>query len=213
MLSLQFIAFVLFTRISELKLNNFVTKIIHPPSLYLNMELKSAKYNLLINKHKDKIYGYAFLMMKNKMDADDVTQEVFIKIWQNIDKFNFHSAKAWIFRTTYNLCIDYLRKQKSAAKVFEYSDENIFNLSSNDRNSDNPYFQTHLKFMDEKIKNAIQNLTENYRSIIILYEIQNLKYKEISKILDMPINSVKVNLLRARKKLREKLNYEPLEVL
>jgi len=176
------------------------------------MKLKSAKYNLLINKHKDKIYGYAFLMMKNKMDADDVTQEVFIKIWQNIDKFNLLSAKAWIFRTTYNLCIDYLRKQKSAGKVFEYADENISNLSSNENDSDNRYMKTHLKFMDGKIKNAIDNLPEKYKSVIILYEIQNLKYKEISKVLDMPINSVKVNLLRARKKLREQLNYEPQEV-
>jgi len=177
------------------------------------MELKSAKYNLLINKYKDRIYGYAFLMMKNKMDADDVTQEVFIKIWQNIDKFNLLSAKAWIFRTTYNLCIDYLRKHKSAGKVFEYADENISNLPSNDNDIENPYLKTHLKIMNEKIINAIDNLPEKFKSVIILYEIQNLKYKEISKVLDMPMNNVKVNLLRARKKLREKLNYEPLEVL
>jgi len=178
------------------------------------MRLKSAKYNLLIDKHKDKIYSYALLMMKNKMDADDVTQEVFIKIWKNIDNFNLLSAKAWIFRTTYNLCIDYLRSAKTAGKVFDYNEENIFNQAPVNSNEYNPYKQTHLKIMNEKIQEAIQRLPENYKSVLILYEIQNMKYKEISKILDIPLSSVKVNLLRARKKLREKLKkYEPQEVL
>ena len=178
------------------------------------MEFNSAKYNFLINKHKDKIYGYAFLMMKNKMDADDITQEVFIKIWQNIDRFNLLSAKAWIFRTTYNLCIDYLRKQKSARNVFDYSNENFLNLASAGNSEVDPFMQAHLKFMDKKVKEAIQKLPENLRSILVFYEIQNMKYKEISKVLDIPLNSIKVYLLRARKKLREELkHYKQSEVL
>ncbi len=178
------------------------------------MEIKSAKYDLLINRHKNNIYGYALFMMKNKMDADDITQEVFIKIWQKIDQFNFLSAKAWIYRTTHNLCIDYIRKHKNAGNVFVYSDEMVSNLSADEYGRENPDNAAHINLMKDELKVAIQRLPENLRSVLILYEIQNLKYREIEKVLDMPLNTVKVNLMRARKKLRMELNkYEPQEVL
>ena len=76
------------------------------------MKIKETRYHILIRQYKNLIYGYAFYMMKNRMDADDVTQEVLIKIWKNIDSFNYLSAKSWIMKTTHNLCIDYLRKKK-----------------------------------------------------------------------------------------------------
>ncbi len=60
-------------------------------------------------------------MLKNRMDADDITQEVLIKIWKNINQFNILAAKTWIMKTTHNLCIDYLRRRKS-----ELSKESIF---------------------------------------------------------------------------------------
>ncbi len=153
-------------------------------------------------------------MLKNRMDADDVTQEVMIRIWQNVDKFNMLAAKTWIMKTTNNLCIDYLRKRAiSITREYEM-DEEFEDTYSINSNNDNPYFVTHINMVTSKVKEAIQRLPENLRSIFVLYEIEGLKYNEISKTLDIPLNSVKVYLLRARKKLQEELkHYEPQEVI
>lgn len=144
-------------------------------------------------------------MLKNKMDADDVTQEVMIRIWKNIDGFNVFAAKTWIMKTTHNLCIDYLRKRSVALNRELEINELVEESIKTDRSEENPYLITHIKIMASKVKGAIQRLPENLRSVFVLYEIQGLKYKEISKTLDMPLNSVKVYLLRARKKLQEEL--------
>lgn len=157
----------------------------------------SLKYELLIKQYRSKIYGYAFYMLKNRMDADDITQEVFIRIWKNIDKFNLNSAKSWIMKTTHNLCIDYLRKnQISAVRQSNIEEEIILT------DEEVMYKKNLLK---ERIREGIESLPENLKSIFVLYELQGFKYAEISKTLNLPINTVKVYLMRARKKLQEEL--------
>ena len=153
-------------------------------------------------------------MLRNKMDADDVTQEVMIRIWQHIGKFKITAAKTWIMKTTHNLCIDYLRRrQTSDQREFEI-DDNIRELCSDNDNNNDPFITAHLKMMTNRLKEAIKLLPDNLRSVLVLYELQGLKYKEISEALDIPLNSVKVNLLRGRRKLQELLkNYEPEEVI
>ncbi len=153
-------------------------------------------------------------MLKNKMDADDVTQEVMIRIWQNIDRFNILAAKTWIMKTTNNLCIDYLRRRSIALSREIEIDEEFEETYSNNSKTEDPYLTTHIKMMLSKVKDAIQLLPENLRSVFVLYEVQGFRYHEISKMLDMPMNTVKVYLLRARKKLQEELkNYNPQEVV
>lgn len=153
-------------------------------------------------------------MLRNKMDADDVTQEVMIRIWKNIDTFNTLAAKTWIMKTTNNLCIDYLRRRSIAIKRENEIDEVFEDTFSTNSNSDNPYIATHIKMMVSEVKETIKRLPDNLRSVFVLYEIEGMKYKEISKILDLPLNSVRVYLLRARKKMQEELKvYETEEVI
>ncbi len=163
------------------------------------------RYRFLIQQYKNKIYTYSLYMLKNRMDADDVTQEVMIRIWQNIDKFNILAAKTWIIKTTNNLCIDYLRRRSVAVKREFEIDEFFEDTYSKNHDSENPYLITHFKMIALKVKETIQRLPENLRSVFVLYEIEEMKYKEISMALDLPINSVKVYLLRARKKLQKEL--------
>lgn len=168
------------------------------------MMLKTLKYNFLIQQNKNKVYNYACLLLKNKMDADDVAQEVFIRTWEHLDEVNYNSAKAWMMKTTHNLCIDYLRKRKliSANKIiFDPENEDQL-LYKNDLGIDE---RVHLDSMMITIKNEIQNLPEQLKSIFILHELDGFKLKEISEMLDIPLNSVKVYLFRARKKLQENL--------
>lgn len=144
-------------------------------------------------------------MLKNRMDADDITQEVLIKIWQNINKFNILAAKTWIMKTTHNLCIDYLRRRKADLNKNPYSVDDVSEFIENNEN-ENPMLKIENKFAEREIKKAIKNLSENQKSVFVLYEIQGLKYKEISKTLDIPINTVKVTLMRARKELQTNLH-------
>ncbi len=175
------------------------------------MKIKETRYHILIRQYKDRIYGYSFYMMKNRMDADDVTQEVLIKIWKNIDSFNYLSAKSWIMKTTHNLCIDYLRRRKRETEYNFSVDDVDESLINKDGKKENPLFRIQLMNVKEKIKEALTRLPEKLRSVFILYEIEKFKYREIAKILDMPINSVKVYLLRARKELQKELNKYELQ--
>lgn len=167
--------------------------------------LKSIKYKLLIQQHKSRIYGYSLYMLKNKLDADDVTQEVMIRTWNNLDKFNFEAAKSWIMKTTHNLCLDYLRRRKLASQreyvIDETAEERLHDV---DRLKD-PEIGARREMLKVKIQQAVDKLPESLRNIFVMYEIQGLKYREISEILNIPLNSVKVYLLRARKQLQLEL--------
>lgn len=166
--------------------------------------ITDTKYNFLVQQYKNRIYSYSIYMLKNRMDADDITQEVLIKIWKNINKFNILAAKTWIMKTTHNLCIDYLRKRSSDLAKNPYSVDDISEFVES-KEEENPMLIMENKFAENKIKEAIKLLSENQRSVFVLYEIQGMKYKDISKTLEIPINTVKVYLMRARKQLQNNL--------
>lgn len=148
------------------------------------------------------------------MDADDVTQEVMIRIWNNMDKFNLFAAKTWIMKTTNNLCIDYLRRKTIQLKREMEIDEIFEETFATKKPGDNPFHLAHTNMMIAKVKCAIEKIPEDLRSIFILYEINGFKYREISKSLGIPLNTVKVYLLRARKYLQQELkSYETEEVV
>lgn len=165
--------------------------------------LKQIKYNSLISQLKDKIFNYALYMVNNRMDAEDITQDVFIKLWNNFDKINLLKVKPWVLSTTHNLCIDYLRKRKNQMNRSEEIQEHT-NSDERDILSD-PEISYKRNMLKERINNSIKKLPDNMKSVFVLYEIEGFKYREISQALDVPLNSVKVYLLRARKKLQEDL--------
>lgn len=144
-------------------------------------------------------------MLKDKLDAEDATQEVLLKLWYNVNKFNLLAAKTWIMRTTHNYCIDILRKKNIRANINYSVDEFVHENLKDDSSENNPYIKIHLAMVEKEIKKAIKSLPENLRSVFVLYEVQGMKYKEISKALDIPLNTVKVYIMRARKKLQEEL--------
>jgi len=167
--------------------------------------LEGISYKVLVDRYKNKIFSYALYMVKNRMDAEDVAQEVLIRLWNNMGKFRLPAAGSWIMRTTHNLCIDYLRRnqvmQQRSIFIDEESEERIIDTDKGNR----PEIKTQQNITLDRIKAAVQKLPENLKSVFVLYEIEGFKYREISTTLEIPINSVKVYLLRARKKLQEDL--------
>lgn len=166
------------------------------------------RFKYLENRYKDKIFNYALWMVKNRPDAEDITQEILIKIWEHGHEIKLSSVKAWIMRATHNLCIDYFRKRSVKFKYEQKftEDDVIYELPDAERTSD-PGTETAQVIINEELEEAINKLPELQKKIIIMYEIQELKYREISEILDIPINSVKVNIFRARKTLQKLLQH------
>ncbi|MEJ2614774.1 MAG: RNA polymerase sigma factor [Ignavibacteriaceae bacterium] len=167
--------------------------------------LSNLKYKLLLKQFKNKVYNYSIYMLRNRMDADDVTQEVLIRLWKNLDNFNLNAAGSYIMRMTHNLCIDYLRRRNISVNR-EIEIDNVFEETyQNADDVNNPENIIGQENLNRKLKEAIENLPENLKSIFIMYQMQGMKYKEISMALDIPINSVKVYLMRARIKLQKEL--------
>jgi len=142
----------------------------------------------LIDKYSDMLMRITYLHMKNKSDAEDIVQDVFVKLIEKPISFeNSEHEKAWLIRVTVNLCKDRLKAAwfKKRVKI----DVNCY--SSNPKNSN--------------VLSAILELPVKYRSIILLFYFEDYSIKEIAKILGIKEGSVGSQLHRARKMLEKKL--------
>lgn len=155
-----------------------------------------------VRQYQDRIYGFACYFLKDDTAAKDVTQDVFIKYWENYDDIDQDRAMGWLLRVTRNACIDVLRKRKTRRKSVTVDSENLDRAESP---QPSPHAETEASDFDDHLNRALDEVDEPYRSVVVLREIQNMKYKEIAETLDMPMNTVKVYIHRGRKKLRKQL--------
>jgi RNA polymerase sigma-70 factor (ECF subfamily) len=155
-----------------------------------------------VHAYQDRVYGFACYFLKDRVQAQDVTQDVLLRFWQHYDDIDTDRALGWLLRVTRNACIDVIRKRKTRRKSVTVDTEGVERAASEARSphalAETADFQVHLD-------RALEAVDEPYRSVVILREIQHLKYKEIAEALDMPINTVKVYIHRGRKKLRTQL--------
>lgn len=157
-------------------------------------------WNMLVNSFSKKVYNLALNFAGNKDDAADITQEIFLKIYNNIDKFeeerNFSS---WVMKLSKNYCIDYWRKNKNSRQNVEL-DENIYANSVHDQAltpEDSLIKNNEITYL----RNKLQQLAPDLRSLIIMRDIQDYSYQEISENLDIPLGTTKSRINRARLKL------------
>lgn len=145
--------------------------------------------------------------MNNTSQADDAAQEIFIKIYQSLNKFKAKSSfSTWIYRITVNHCHDILRKRSSEQsdsweELIEKEGEKIENLLIS------PASSNLSKEESELVRTLLASISDRYRHILILREIDNLSYQEISETLDCSIDSVKAKLRRARQEMQEKVRH------
>ena len=156
-----------------------------------------------VRKYQHRIYGFAVYFMGDKVEAQDVTQDVMLRLWQHRDEIDEERVLGWLLRVTRNACVDALRRRKARRKVMT-ADTDAVGYAVGGEPTPEAYaeaadFQGHLG-------RALSRIAEPYRSIVILREIQELKYDEISEALGLPLNTVKVYLHRARKTLRKLLS-------
>lgn len=161
-------------------------------------------FHQLVGEERQRIYSFAFYSLKNREDAEDVTQEVLIRLWRHWRRLDHSGIKAWLLRVTRNACCDVARRRRtSAGRVADSAEDAVLDRVACER--PDPQADIETADFQARLTIALRQLPEPYRSALILRELQELKYDEIAAILEKPLNTIKVYLHRGRKMLREEL--------
>jgi RNA polymerase sigma-70 factor (ECF subfamily) len=177
----------------------------HPANRHNRSMTSADHFHSLVESHRDRVYRFCFYYLGRGEDAEDVTQEVFIRLWSNLGNVSPAKIPAWINRVTRNACIDVVRRKISYRKVVaDHDDPELLLASAPDTQNDSSA-RIEAADLQRELLRAIQNLAEPYRSVLLLREVEDLPYNEIAEALEMPLNTVKVYVHRGRRALREQL--------
>ena len=161
-------------------------------------------YEDVVSAQQRKVYSYAHYLLGDPVEAEDVTQEVFLKLWSHWSEIDLDSVRAWLLRVTRNACFDQLRRRRSTSRVL-LPDAGPERLEAQPTTDSGPADRAVRADFRRHLLAALHRLGEPYRSILILREIEQLRYREISDILELPLNTVRVYIHRGRRQLREAL--------
>lgn len=158
----------------------------------------------LVARHRDKIYGRAFSMMRNEDEAIDLSQEAWVKAWQRLAQFQGDSSFAtWLTRITINLCLDQLRKNKRhRAESIEVLNEEAGGVERQmPVVTVNPTEGLERVELRARIDQALNQLSPEHRTVLVLHGFEDLEYKEIAKRMQCSIGTVMSRLFYARRKM------------
>jgi RNA polymerase sigma factor (sigma-70 family) len=155
-------------------------------------------FSILVNQYKDLVFALSYKMLKNREEAEEVSQDTFVKVFNSLNKFKGESKfSTWIYKITYNTCLDRLKKSKKERSVLYIEDfsehqvkaiENVLNtIDENERN--------------QKIQECMLLLPSEEAFLLTLYYFDDQSTEEIAKVIDCNSNNVKIKLFRSRKKL------------
>lgn len=166
-------------------------------------------FKQLFDTYSDKLYRLAIGLLQVENDAEDVVQESFLRLLENLEKFEGRSRlNTWLYRVTYNRCIDLLRQRHPESRfVDDYEiDENIPSPTILIDWKNRPEICVMSGEIETLLNATIADLPEKLRAIFILRELEGLSTQETANILEISVSAAKVRLHRARLLLREKLS-------
>jgi RNA polymerase sigma-70 factor (ECF subfamily) len=161
---------------------------------------KELAFNRLVNKYQERLYWHIRKMVMNHDDADDVLQNTFVKVWKSIDKFREESSLfTWLYRIATNESLTFLssKKRHSFMPMNEVSEYLMNNLESD------PYFEGDK--IQRKLQEAILRLPEKQRLVFNLKYFEEMKYDDMSEILETSVGALKASYHHAAKKIEEYL--------
>ena len=175
-----------------------------------------AAFNEVVARYKNKVYNYICRMLNNSDDAEDLTQEVFVRMYTSIDSFRSHSSlNTWLFRIASNLCIDYHRRgKKFRAHAFSL-DAPVGGDGGSEPDapahevadiSYEPHRLLEHQEMTQQLQRALGQLPEKLRAVILLHDIEDMPYEEIAQVIGCPLGTVKSRLFNARVQLRQRMS-------
>ncbi len=169
-------------------------------------------FAVLVDRYKDLVFTLALRMMKNREEAEEVSQDTFIKVFKSLNKFKGDSKfSTWIYRVGYNTCLDRLKSNKrkqQTVEINEFTEHQVKTL-------DDALSLMEAKERKQAIQDCLQLLPSDDCALLTLYYFEEKSLDEIAKVVNLTANNVKVKLFRSRKKLttilRAKLEPELIE--
>ncbi|WP_206444431.1 RNA polymerase sigma factor SigE [Nocardioides turkmenicus] len=155
----------------------------------------------IVEKHSDRVYRLAYRLTGNRPDAEDLTQEVFVRVFRSLDTYSPGTFEGWLHRITTNLFLDQARR-KQRIRFDALSDERASRLTSSGPTPDLAY--TDQRF-DDDIERALATLPPDFRAAVVLCDVEGLSYEEISEILGAKLGTVRSRIHRGRAMLRDAL--------
>lgn len=156
-------------------------------------------FSLLVTRYKKLVHKIVFSMVKDTQDVNDISQEVFIRVYQNLNKYNSQfKFSTWISKITTNYCLDTFKKKK----FNQVPIDEVVDLSAGNETPESEYIK---KEKTNSIRKIINDLPDMYRLPIMLFHNNGLSYEEITKVLNQPMSIVKNRIYRARQMLKDKI--------
>jgi RNA polymerase sigma-70 factor, ECF subfamily len=165
-----------------------------------------SAFEELVRRHQQRVFALVGGILRRREDAEDVAQQVFLKAFVSLKRFDQRSAfSTWLYKISVNECWDYLRKKKVRPLIYEsdLSEEQVSRLDgivSHDRPPQAPSERAEAK---ELVERMLERLPEQDRQLLLLKEVEGFSVEELAKILDLNVNTVKVRLFRARGRIME----------
>lgn len=171
---------------------------------------KAGAFEQLIEQYKRLVAHMVFRMVSNKSDREDIAQDVFLKVYKNLRQFRRESKlSTWIARIAFNTCSNYLDKKQ--VPLFEDIAPNEMTVDSVASGEALPDRNAELTDISERLRTEIDKLPVHYRTIVTLYHLEEMTYREIGNIMNLPEGTVKSHLFRGRRLLKCRLmaKYQP----
>lgn len=156
-------------------------------------------------RYRRRVYSFARYLLSNREEAEDVTQEVLLRLWRHQEGVDEERLGSWLLRVTRNACYDLLRRRRSEAAAgisASLDEEDAREVASAEPSPEARARDTDFR---RRLLEALGELGEPYKSVVILREVQGLPHREIGEALGIPEATVRVHLHRGRRKLRERL--------
>jgi len=164
------------------------------------------RFNAMVERCRHQVYTLAYYSLGSRDEAEDVTQEVFIRLWEHWQEIERSTAMAWIIRVTRNVCLDLHRKRQTRTSLMAVHGEAC--LTPEQFEGANPAAEYERKDFRSRVERVLSEMDDPYRTIVVLREIEDYSYAEICTAMDMPLNTVKVYLHRGRRMLRDRMRHE-----
>jgi RNA polymerase sigma-70 factor, ECF subfamily len=170
-------------------------------------------FGLLVERYQKKVYAVALGMVKDPEEAMDVSQEAFVKVHRYLDRFKGDSSfYTWLYRITTNTCIDVLRRRGiTSSDSVEYDDSVQMDLSEaslgmlSSQVDTSPARSALRRELGEKLEEALAQLPEKHRAILVLRELEGMSYEDLARTLEIPKGTVMSRLFHARSKVQRLL--------
>lgn len=167
------------------------------------LEGDRSAFDTLVSGCYRGIYNMLYQMTGSREDASDLTQETFVRAYSRLDSFELgRPFLAWVRRIATNICIDYRRRQKAPSLSLDQAAESGREIADA-ASSVSPAEQLEASDQAVRVMAAVQRLPDNQRTVVVLRHVEGMTLEEIARALRMPLGTVKVNLFRARQRVRD----------